>query len=349
MNCPHCAAPAQESAEECSACGVNFSKWKAKAEKEAAEKAAAPEPEPVPAAKPASGVGKTLLVMSCLCAAVYGTYEAYRRRVEPPPERVGVIIKPDIHRTHIAAIETALYKDAPAAVEDGEAISQHSSQLAGALMERHPNNPFVRDAVGDLMELSGATAAAQDKELGPDARLEWTRRWEALRARRFEKAPWLHPAVTAPGPAPDFEKAAQGILTAANSLKTLLAAAAPELDGFGDGAVDPAALKRGGDAKERLELWRAWLPQWRDRVDSGLAGILRPDAVPDELQAPYGTLLRSVQEARNPPSPAQGAVYLPGKAQRDAWTASIDGWLSGLPDAVNGARAAKDSPKPAQQ
>jgi hypothetical protein len=41
MNCPSCRAPADEAAQECTACGVVFAKWKEVQKRKAAEAAAA--------------------------------------------------------------------------------------------------------------------------------------------------------------------------------------------------------------------------------------------------------------------------------------------------------------------
>ncbi|MBI5594834.1 MAG: hypothetical protein HY928_01965 [Elusimicrobia bacterium] len=352
MTCPNCAAPAEETAEECSACGVIFAKWKAKAEKAAAEKAAEPEPAPVPPPPPPSTLRNTVILLSCLCVAVYAVYQAVLRHVEPPAEKVGVVIKPEAYRAQISAIEGALYKDAPGTLQDAQVLSNEASHLAGSLMEKHPGNPLVRDAVGDIMEFSGAAAAAgEGLTMPPNARLDWTRRWEGLRARRFEKAPWFHaPVTSADGPPPDFEKAAQRILTTANTLKALAAALPAELEGFGDSEVGLAGLKKGGADKERLERWRSWAAGWASRVDAALAGFPRPDEIPAELQGPYDELVRAAQDTRNPPNPGPRAfvsaaelraVYLPGKEARDAWVAGLASMLGALPDAVNGARQAK--------
>lgn len=360
MKCPSCSADGPDEAAECAACGVNYAKWQTKLEKAAEAAAAAAEqailnPPPPPAA-PGSTLKLTLGVMATLCVAVYAAYDFTRQRIEPPEEKGGVLVKPDAYRPRIQALEAALYKDAPPNLADARAISDAASRLAGAVMERHPSNPFARGAIGDLMEYSGAVAAAEEgMSLLPTARLDWTRRWETVRARRFEKAPWFHKAVTAAdGPPPDFERAAARILSAGRRLKTLLAAVPAEFERFSVDDVNLADKERdAGRAAAEIEAWRAWRTDWQGRVDEALTGFPEPDEIPAELQFAYDTLVRSAQEARTPPNPGPGVfvsakavndVYQPGKPMRDAWLDGLSGWLSGLDESINGARNAKLNP-----
>lgn len=361
MKCPACSADGPDGAPECAACGVNFAKWQAKLEKKAAEEAAAAQAAaaapPAPPPAPKSTLGLTVGLMAALCVAVYFAYDVAQRRLEPPADKSGVIVKPDAYRPLITALEASLYKEEPAALADAQAVSDAASRLAGSIMERNQKNPFVRDAVGDLMEFSGAVGTAEEGlQMPPNARLDWIRRWETVRARRFEKAPWFHASVTsADGPAPDFERAAARLQTTAHRLRSLLEALPPELEGFGEDDVTLQALKRDGDkAKERLDAWRLWVAAWQPRVDQALTGFPQPDEIPPELQFQYDTLVRSAQEARNPPNPGPGvfssgaaltAVYLPGKRSRDTWLANIAGWLGGLDESIAGARAARAEAK----
>ena len=93
-----------------------------------------------------------------------------------------------------------------------------------------------------------------------------------------------------------------------------------------------------------------------DTTDAALAGFPKPEEIPAELQGPYETLVRAGLAASNPPNPGAGvflmasepaakALYLPDKHGRDGWQKSMDDWLAGLPDQVNGAREAKTGRK----
>ncbi|TPW21010.1 MAG: hypothetical protein FD126_1118 [Elusimicrobia bacterium] len=354
MKCPSCSAEGPDEAAECTACGVNYAKWKAKVEKAAAEAAAAPPPEPPP--PPRSTLKTTLGVLAAASVAVYTAYDVASRRIAPPEETGGVLVRPDAYRPRIQALEAALYKKAPPTHADVRTISDAASQLAGAVLERHPQNPFARSAIGDLLEFSGAVAAAEEgMTMLPTARLDWTRRWESVRARRFAKAPWFHKAVTAAeGPPPDFERAAARILSAGHRLKTLLAGVPAEFEKFSVDDVNLADKERdAGRAAAEIEAWRAWRTDWQGRVDEALTGFPEPDEIPAELQFTYDTLVRSAQETRTPPNPGPGVVssgkavnevYQPGKPMRDAWLAGLAEWLSGLDESIKGARAAKLNP-----
>ena len=89
MKCPSCAADAADGSAECSACGVNFAKWRAKVEKQAADAAVAAEAAILnPPSAPGSTLKTTLGVMAVLCLAVFGAYAVAHRAVEPDLEDV---------------------------------------------------------------------------------------------------------------------------------------------------------------------------------------------------------------------------------------------------------------------
>lgn len=361
MKCPSCSAEGPDEAADCGACGVNFAKWKAKVEKAAFEAAAMAEAAvlyPARPAPPTSTLNVTLGVMGFLCAAVLAAYALVHRRVEPPPARSGVLVRPEAFRERIRPIESALYRAGPPTAADARAVSDAVTSLAGAVLERDQQNPFVRDAVGDLMEFAGAVAPPDDGALLPTARLDWARRWEVIRKRRFEKAPWFHAAMTPDdAPPPDFERAAARMQTAGHRLKTLMAEAPGQLARFGKDDVTLADAKRlGAPAREKLEVWRDWRGKWQAEVDQALIGFPKPEEIPPALQKAYDRLVRSAQEARTPPSPAPGPgasaaeaaqAYLPGKESRDKWVADVAASLDELDEGIGaarqaGAEAAKD-------
>lgn len=205
------------------------------------------------------------------------------------------------------------------------------------------------------MQFSARMAGAQES-LGasPTARLEFVRAWETLRAERFSQADWFHPPeAVKPGEPPDFERAAQRLLTTSQSLKTLLATAPAEMEPFGEGEV---TLRRNDSESQPAEdqrllaAWRAWVPGWQARVDAGLSDFPKPDEVPNELHYAYESLVRAAGAARQPPNPGPGAfvsgnelnaLYLPDKRSRKEWVRGVSGWLSELPAQVNAARKAK--------
>ena len=336
-------------AEDCAACGVNFAKWRAKAEKAASEaefsaEAARLYPSP-PSGPPASTLKKTLGVLGILCAGVLVAYGVAHRTVDPPPE-AGILVRPDAYRPRISAIEAALYRAGPPTVADAKFISDETISLAGTVLERDQQNPLVRETVGDLMEFGGVVAPPEDGAMLPNARIDWARRWEVIRARRFEKASWLHAPVTADdGPPPDFERAAARIQTAGHRLKSLLADLPPQVERFGKDDVDAADVKKfGAPALEKVQHWREWRTKWQSEVDQALLGFPKPDEIPPELQAPYDRLVRSAREARNPPNPKAAdasAVFLPGKDSRDAWVLGVNTALSEIDDGIGAARQAK--------
>lgn len=355
MKCPSCSATCKDEADECSACGVNFVKWQAKVEKDSVAAAAAAEaailnPPPKPSA-PTSTLKLTLGALGVLCLAVFVAYAVVHRRVEPPARGEGTLVRPDAYRPRIQSIETLLYKAGPPTAPEAKAISDDVISLAGTVLEREQENPFVREAVGDLTEFAGVVAPPEDGALLPNARLDWARRWEVIRARRFEKASWLHAAVTPDDrPVPDFERAAARIQTAGHRLKTLIAEAPAEIARFGKEDVTLADVKRGGaPAREKIENWRDWRTKWQSEVDQALVGFPKPDEIPPELQTVYDRLTRSAQSARNPPNPGPGTaasaaeaaeVYLPGKEARDAWIEGVGASLSELDEGINAARLA---------
>lgn len=355
MKCPSCSAPGKDEAEECAVCGVNFAKWRAKAEKAAAEAEFAAEaarlyPSPPPAA-PASTLKMTLGVLGVLCAAVLVAYGVAHRTVDPPPAQGGILVRPEAYRPRLSAIEAALYRAGPPTPADAKFIADETISLAGIVLERDQQNPLVRETVGDLMEFAGVVAPPEDGALLPNARIDWARRWEVIRGRRFEKASWLHAPVTADdGPPPDFERAAARIQTAGHRLKTLLADLPPQVERFGKDDVDAADVKRfGAPALEKVQQWREWRSKWQAEVDQALLGFPKPDEIPQELQAPYDRLVLSAREARNPPTPkapaGDAAVYLPGKEARDAWIQGVNTALSEIDDGIGAARQAKAAPK----
>lgn len=349
MKCPSCSAPGKDEADECAACGVNFAKWQAKVEKDAVAAGAAilsPPPKPSP---PASTLKLTLGALGFLCLAVLVAYAVVHSQVEPTVKQGGILVRPDAYRPRIQAIEALLYKAGPPSTHEAKSISDAVISLAGTVLEREQENPFVRGAVGDLTEFAGVVAPPEDGAILPNARLDWARRWEVIRARRFEKAPWLHGAVTPDDrPAPDFERAAARIQTAGHRLKTLIAEAPAEIARFGKEDVTLADVKRGGaPAREKIEQWRDWREKWQAEIDQALVGFPKPDEIPPELQAIYDRLTRSAQGARNPPNPGPGTsasaaeaaeVYLPGKESRDAWVETVTTSLSELDEGINAAR-----------
>jgi hypothetical protein len=354
VKCPSCSAEGPDEAADCGVCCVNFAKWKAKVDKAAFEAAALAEaarlhPPPPPAA-PASTLKLTLGAMACLCALVFAGYAVAHKAVEAPAS-AGALIRPDAYKPRIQAIEGGLYRAGEASRSDAKLISDEATSLAGSVLERDRQNPLVREAVGDLMEFAGVVAsAAEAAEMMPKARLDWARRWELLRARRFEKAPWLHAAITPDdAPPPDFERAAARMQTVGHRLKTLLADLPGQLERFGKDDVGPADVKRfGAPAREKVEKWAEWRLRWLGAVDQALLGFPRPDEIPSDLQAPYDKLVRAAQGALNPPNPGTGtpaagseAVYLPGKASRDEWMEAVGRALAELDEGIAAARGAK--------
>lgn len=361
MKCPACSADGPDGAPECAACGVNYGKWeakRAKAAEVAAAAADAPPPEP-----PKSTLGTTLSILAVLCVGVYFAYDVARSHLDPPvPEKSGVVVKPEAYKGQIMALEAILYKDSPATQVEAGKISEIALRIAGTIMEKHPANPFIRDAVGDIMTFaSEAGSSAEGMAMPPTAKLDWTRRWEKVRGRRFEKAPWFHASVTkADGPPPDFEKAAQRLLTTANVVKGLLEALPAEFEPFGNEGVDRNALKgpKADENQDRLDAWRAWVPVWQARVDQSLSGFPSPDEMPPALEFSYDTLVRTAQEIRFPPNPGPGVfvsaaelneLYVPDKRMRHNWVKNLSNWIDDLPDAVVAARKAKDAPPPKGQ
>lgn len=381
MKCPSCSAEGPDGAAECAACGVIFAKLKAKAEKTAA----APTPAPAPAPK-ASDLGGTLLILASLCAVVYGGYRAYESRVSPVPEKAkGALINPESFKADIQALEKAVYEGSGSVQEAAATAEAAANRIVAGVLSKRGRNPLVQDAAADVTDFATRMAAAQES-LGatPTARLEFVRAWETLRAKRFAPADWYHPAeVVKPGEPPDFEKAAQRMLTAARNLKTLTDGLPAELEPFGERQVTlrshdteyappaedvpgqwaeiekadkAAAADRAAEDQRRLEAWRAWVPAWQARVDHTLTDFPKPEEIPEELQFPYETLVRAAQEARHPPDPGAGAflmaheaaakaLYLPGKHARDAWSQNVARWLAELPDSINAVRAAKNGAK----
>lgn len=388
MKCPSCSAEGPDGAAECAACGVIFAKLKAKAEKAAA--APAPAPAPAPAA---SGLGGTVVILACLCAVVYGGYRVYESRVSPAPEKPkGALINPESFKADIQALEKAVYEGTGSVQEVAATAEAAANRIVEGVLSKRGRNPLVQDAAADVMDFATRMAAAQES-LGapPTARLEFVRAWETVRAKRFAPADWYHPPeAVKPGEPPDFEKAAQRILNAAMNLRALMASLPAELDQFGERAVQlrgaaeddlehpppaedvpgqwdamekaakaeraAAAAGRESEDQKRLEAWRAWVPQWRARVDGVLADFPKPEEIPDELEHPYETLVRASQAASSPPDPGAGAflmasepaakaLYLPSKYSRDAWCQNVTNWLSGLPDNINAIREAKKNPR----
>ncbi|HBL16574.1 MAG: hypothetical protein A2X36_14345 [Elusimicrobia bacterium GWA2_69_24] len=371
MICPNCSAAGPDGSAECPACGVIFAKWKAKAEK------SAPVPAPAPASA-GSGLGGTLCLLAALGVFVYGGYRIYERRVSPPPpEPKGARIDPETYKADIQAIEKAVYDGAGSVHETAAAVEAPAARIAEAVMSKNIRNPSARDAATDVMDFAARMVGAQES-LGasPTARLEFVRAWETLRAARFAPADWFHPPeAVKPGAQPDFEKAAQRMLTTAHQLKGLLDGAAGECEQFGDGevgspgglreirqrpaedvpgqwdaeekAAEKAAQARAGEDAERLKAWRAWVPAWRERVDQALADFPKPEEIPNELQSPYQTLVRAAQEARQPPNPGPGGfvtaaelneLYLPGKRAREDWSRGVSRWLAELPGQIDAVR-----------
>lgn len=356
MKCPSCSADGPDEAAECAVCGVNYAKWKAKLDKEAFEATATAEaalfsPPPPPSA-PASTLKITVGVLGFLCAAVLVAYAVVHHQVAPSEAQGGVLVRPDAHRPRIQAIESAIYRAGPATPADATFISGETTSLAGVVLERDPQNPLVRETVGDLMEFAGAVAPAEDGSMLPNPRLDWARRWEVVRTRRFEKASWLHAAITpADAEPPDFERAAARIQTSGHRLKTLMAGVSGEVARFSKDDVDHSDVRKfGAPALEKVQIWREWRTKWQGEVDQALLGFPKPDEIPVELQSPYDLLIRSAREARNPPNPKSGvgasaaeasAVYLPGKESRDVWIGSVNASLSEIDDGINAARQAK--------
>lgn len=356
MKCPSCSAESPDAAAECAACGLNYAKWRAKAEKSAFEAAAAAEAAALfprsPAATPASGLKITLGILGFLCAAALVAYAVVHRRVDPSSGGISGLIDPDPYRARIKAIEAALYRAGPPTTADAKLISGEATTLAGAVFQGDQQNPLVQETVGDLMEFAGLVAPPEDGAMLPNARLDWARRWEVIRVRRFAKASWLHAAVTPDDrPPPDFERAASRIQAAGHRLKTLMAEAPKELARFGKEDVTLADVKRfGAPAREKVDQWREWRTKWQSDVDQALLGFPKPDEVPPELQAGYDRLFRVAREARNPPSPAPGVAaspaeaaeaYMPGKESRDGWVESVTSSLAELDDDIRDARLAK--------
>lgn len=381
MKCPACSAEVPEAAE-CAGCGVIFAKLKARAEKAAAP----PMPAAVPAPKP-SGLGGTLTIVLALGAVVYGGYRAYEAKVSPPPAGPkGALINSEAHKADIQAIERAVYSGQGSVQETAAAAEAATNRIVESLLRKRAN-PAAQRAADDVMQFAARMVGAQES-LGasPTARLEFVRAWETLRAERFSQADWFHPPeAVKPGAPPDFERAAQRLLTTSQSLKTLLASAPAEMEAFGDGEVTlrrddlehprPAedvdgqwaaeekaarekARAEAADGQTRLAAWRAWVPTWQARADAALSDFPKPDEIPNELQFAYESLVRAAGAARQPPNPGAGvftsgaalnALYLPDRRSREEWVQGVSRWLSELPAQVNAARAAKNAPPPKGQ
>lgn len=348
MKCPSCSVDGDEAAAECSACGVNFAKWRSKVEKEA--EAAILNPPPAPS-EPGSTLKLTLGVMGLLCVGVLVAYAVVHRQVDPPPARGGVLVAPETHRARLQAVEAAIYRAGPPTVADARFIAGEVPSLAGAVLDRDPQNPFAKETVGDLMEFAGAVAPPDAGSLLPGARLDWARRWELLRARRFEKATWLHAAITPDdAPPPDFERAAARMQQAGHRLKTLITEVGGQTSRFGKEDVNLADVKRAGaPAREKIQDWREWRSKWQSEVDDALIGFPKPDEIPTQLQTAYDHLVRTAQQTRNPPNPGPGAAataaeaaeaYLPGKDAREAWVEAVTASLGQVDDGINAARQA---------
>ena len=192
MKCPSCSKETPDESEECRACGVNFAKWKAKLEKAAD----LPPPEHLsspPVQVTGSHLGAVVIVL-VLCGAVAAGYGVFKKSAEPVPVAdTAKVFDPTPYKAQLSALELTLYKDTPPVQAEANAISNLALQLAGIINEEHAQNPFVKEAVSDLMVFSGqVSAAADDAKILAKARPDWVSGWETVREKRFDHAPWLH-------------------------------------------------------------------------------------------------------------------------------------------------------------
>ncbi len=194
MKCPSCAVETADASEECQACGVNFAKWRAKLEK------AADGPPPEHLTKPpvqvtGSHLGAVVIVL-VLFGAVAAAYGVYKKSAEPVAVQDNAkVFDPTAYKAQISALEMTLYKDTPPTPAEANAISNIGLQLAGVINEEHAKNPFVKEAVSDLMLYAGqVSSSGDDPKALSKARPDWIGGWETVREKRFDHAPWLHAA-----------------------------------------------------------------------------------------------------------------------------------------------------------
>lgn len=183
MICPNCAKPSEEAVEECPACGLIFAKFKARSVE-----------QPAPAASTSAGSGIAgISVGIVLFILLFGGYWFYHDSEAPPGAASEVTFRPELYKPQILALEAALYTTEPASAADGETISNNAGRIAGAIFAKHQQNPMVRDISVEFGEYSIAVAGTVEAKQELDAaRLDWRRQWEALRAKRFKPAKWLH-------------------------------------------------------------------------------------------------------------------------------------------------------------
>ncbi|MDE2293277.1 MAG: hypothetical protein KGL53_14445 [Elusimicrobia bacterium] len=196
MTCPSCSASAPEGAEECPACGVIFSKWHAKAEREASEgpPPALLKPRPRP-----RNYGYGLVALLAVAAASGGAYVLYQKSLPAPVHDDGKpVYDPTPYRAQIYALEKALYAPGAPAKTDADAVKNLCIQIAELLQSEHSQNPYVHLAVDDLLIFAGEVSDdSQQAKLTAASRKAWIDSWEALRAKRFSRAPWFHAAAAA--------------------------------------------------------------------------------------------------------------------------------------------------------
>lgn len=194
MKCPSCSAETPDGSADCHACGVNFAKWQAKMERRAAE---APPPAADPAPKPARSGVYAAVALAVVAGAAAGGWALYARSMQAAAGDDGkAIYDPAPYRAQIYALEGTLYQDGSPSKDETSALSNLGIQIAGLLQDEHAQNPYVHEAVNDLMRFASQVSDdASEGKLAAGSRQAWIASWEALRAKRFARARWFHAAA----------------------------------------------------------------------------------------------------------------------------------------------------------
>lgn len=333
MKCPNCGAENPDGSEDCRACNIFFAKWQKRA-------AAAPQEEEPPAAAPPAreeSSGRALFVLAGLLAAAGIAGLVYKALHPAEPKAGAGLVSPAAYREEIAALESALYKDEPANLQDAMAIENASGRLVQKLtvsgrLRRHESVEGL-SMLGTMVNSGGLAYTAT-------ARRDWTAKWEEIRGSLFEKADWFHPAVFVSPAAADQNLAGLSMQRAVSWTDRLIAEARAETEQFGDGEVNLRTLKTSPESASRLENWRAWVPSWQQRVAAASSSLPDPNTLSAfEMQEAHRAVTKVLALLASPPDPGAGALlaetdpqykasYLPDRSSREYWLNNAADWMS---------------------